>query len=297
MNIKVTKNNVTIQDADLIHSGEYKVNELNFVFSNDYNDLVTRAIFTKKNKSYEVTIANDKCNIPAEVLTENGDLEIGVYGFETSGDNLVLRYSPAPAKIRVIKGSYVSAEEGSTFLPADEFVTIADFNTSQGTQNTNISANTSAINGIKNGTTINSFAQVESALPKKTSDLTNDSGFITKNVDDLVNYYDKTAVDNKVSAVYKYKGSVATYQDLPSTSLTAGDVYNVESDGSNYAWTGTEWDKLGGTIDVSGFEEKSNKVTSLSSSSTDTQYPSAKCVYDIVGDIGSTLDTIQGEVI
>ena len=28
------------------------------------------------------------------------------------------------------------------------------------------------------------------------------------------------------------------------------------------------------------FEETANKVTSLSSSSTDTQYPSAKCVYD-----------------
>ena len=28
------------------------------------------------------------------------------------------------------------------------------------------------------------------------------------------------------------------------------------------------------------YEQTSNKVTSLSSSSTDTQYPSAKCVYD-----------------
>lgn len=33
----------------------------------------------------------------------------------------------------------------------------------------------------------------------------------------------------------------------------------------------------------------SNKVTSLSSSSTDAQYPSAKCVYNIVGDIESLL--------
>ena len=32
------------------------------------------------------------------------------------------------------------------------------------------------------------------------------------------------------------------------------------------------------------FEKKSNKVTSLSSSSTDTQYPSAKCIYDLIGD-------------
>lgn len=44
-------------------------------------------------------------------------------------------------------------------------------------------------------------------------------------------------------------------------------------------------------------ESVSNKVTSLSSSSTDTQYPSAKCVYDIVGDINSVLDSINGEVI
>lgn len=35
-----------------------------------------------------------------------------------------------------------------------------------------------------------------------------------------------------------------------------------------------------------------NLVTLISSSSTDTQYPSAKCVYDIVGDIESTLDAI-----
>lgn len=31
---------------------------------------------------------------------------------------------------------------------------------------------------------------------------------------------------------------------------------------------------------ITGKEDKSNKVTSLSSSSTDTEYPSAKCVYD-----------------
>lgn len=36
-------------------------------------------------------------------------------------------------------------------------------------------------------------------------------------------------------------------------------------------------------------EDKSNKVTSLSSNSTDTQYPSAKCVYDIVGNIETLL--------
>ena len=36
---------------------------------------------------------------------------------------------------------------------------------------------------------------------------------------------------------------------------------------------------------ITGKENISNKVTHLSSSSTDTEYPSAKCVYDYVDDL------------
>ena len=45
--------------------------------------------------------------------------------------------------------------------------------------------------------------------------------------------------------------------------------------------------------DVSGKEDKSNKVTTLSGSSTDTQYPSAKCVYDLIGDVETILQTLD----
>lgn len=40
-------------------------------------------------------------------------------------------------------------------------------------------------------------------------------------------------------------------------------------------------------------EVLANKVTTISSASTDTQYPSAKCVYDIVGNIESALQTLN----
>lgn len=53
------------------------------------------------------------------------------------------------------------------------------------------------------------------------------------------------ALKSEITGVYKYKGSVATYANLPSSNLTAGDVYNVETDGQNYAWTGSAWDSLG----------------------------------------------------
>ena len=39
-------------------------------------------------------------------------------------------------------------------------------------------------------------------------------------------------------------------------------------------------------------ESTDNKVTTLSSSSTDTQYPSAKCVYNLVGDVESLLASL-----
>ena len=44
--------------------------------------------------------------------------------------------------------------------------------------------------------------------------------------------------------------------------------------------------------DISGKQDKSNLVTSLSASSTDTQYPSAKCVYNLVGNIETLLSEV-----
>lgn len=101
------------------------------------------------------------------------------------------------------------------------------------------------------------------------TDIPDVSNFITKDVNDLTYYYTKTEVDGKVSAVYKFKGSVSTYANLPSSGLTAGDVYNVESDGSNYAWTGTAWDKLGGDIDLSGYQTKIDSTHKLSADLVD----------------------------
>lgn len=39
-------------------------------------------------------------------------------------------------------------------------------------------------------------------------------------------------------------------------------------------------------------EMKNNKVTSISADSTDTQYPSAKCVYDLIGNINTVLASV-----
>ena len=59
-------------------------------------------------------------------------------------------------------------------------------------------------------------------------------------------YYNKDEVDDKVIGVYRFKGSVPAYDDLPATGQEAGDVWDVLDTGKNYGWTGAKWDDLGG---------------------------------------------------
>ncbi|MBQ7363758.1 MAG: hypothetical protein IJW48_04840, partial [Clostridia bacterium] len=63
---------------------------------------------------------------------------------------------------------------------------------------------------------------------------------------------------NYTSKIYRYRGSVSKYTDLPTANLSVGDVYNVVEEytneengvvypaGTNFAWGGSMWDPLGG---------------------------------------------------
>lgn len=74
-----------------------------------------------------------------------------------------------------------------------------------------------------------------------------------------------TDAEGKLTSIYRYKGSVASYEDLPKTFLAVGDTYNVETAddehginaGDNVAWTGSEWDVLHGFVDLSELVSKS----------------------------------------
>lgn len=83
----------------------------------------------------------------------------------------------------------------------------------------------------------------------------------------------KQYVDNAVASVYKYKGSVANQAALPKSGQITGDVYNVEDTGDNFAWDGTKWDKLAGTVDLSAYLTTANASTTyLSKTEASTEY-------------------------
>lgn len=59
------------------------------------------------------------------------------------------------------------------------------------------------------------------------------------------------AKKSEITNMYKYCGSVASSDKLPTTGQRVGDVYNIEAAskyggaGMNVAWNGTAWDPLG----------------------------------------------------
>ncbi len=58
--------------------------------------------------------------------------------------------------------------------------------------------------------------------------------------------YSISKITQLITSVMRYKGQVATFNDLPQTGNINGDCYNVLDTGDNYAWNGTSWDNLSG---------------------------------------------------
>lgn len=80
--------------------------------------------------------------------------------------------------------------------------------------------------------------------------------------------YAKTLFDKIHGILFVYRGTVNSYEDLPTENLSIGDTWNVvEAHGSylpnsNYTWNGVDWDNLGGTFDLSGYYNK-NEINGL----------------------------------
>lgn len=112
----------------------------------------------------------------------------------------------------------------------------------------------------------------QNALNNKADKATTLSGY------GITDVYTKSEIDNKISSVYKFKGSVEDVEDLPADGNTVGDVYNVVITGDNYAWTEDGWDKLAGDVDLTLYllkteaEDTYAKISSLSTVATSGSY-------------------------
>ena len=122
MKITVNKDNVKIEEFDIVHEGEHRVNKCSFSFSEEYTEeLVKKAIFTSQNSSVEVAIIDNECDIPTEILKARNIVLLGVYAYKVTEDKLDLRYSPGPDAFKVNSGSYIGGANESEEITPSQF--------------------------------------------------------------------------------------------------------------------------------------------------------------------------------
>ena len=116
-------------------------------------------------------------------------------------------------------------------------------------------------------------ADIDGTTTNLTEKITTVANNLATHEADFNNPHKVTAEQLGLTTVYQYKGSVATYADLPTTGQKVGDVWNVETAdpdhgikaGDNVAWDGAQWDALGGNHDLSGYAQlnSANTYTAL----------------------------------
>ena len=119
MNIQVNPHTITITRTVDINAGEYNITTCTFEFSEEYTGLTKQAVFSTCEDTYKTPILNNQCTIPSEVLETSGQVLLGVYGYDSEDDELVLRYSPTPQYFNVSKGSYKEGNDPDLPKPSE----------------------------------------------------------------------------------------------------------------------------------------------------------------------------------
>lgn len=116
----------------------------------------------------------------------------------------------------------------------------------------------------------------------------------------------KTLIDDlkaSVAAALDYKGTKDSYDQLPSSGNKKGDVWNVVGAhgttpaGTNYAWDGTQWDPLGGTIDLSGYYTKSQVDDAISAAKTELEAADTALegqITTVTNQLNNKVDKVEG---
>lgn len=139
------------------------------------------------------------------------------------------------------------------------------------TINTSITSINGEITTIKSDITSieGDITELQGSLGDAEGDIATVKNALDVHKADYNNPHKVTAAQLGLATVYKYKGSVETYADLPTSNQQIGDVYNVKQAdpdhnieaGDNVAWDGTAWDILAGDTDLSGYAQLNSANT------------------------------------
>lgn len=77
----------------------------------------------------------------------------------------------------------------------------------------------------------------------------------------------KSQIEAKLTSINAFSGSVNAKTDLPNNAKV-GDVYYVKAENANFAWNGSMWSNVGGTVDMTAYQMKQSSVPLETTSQT-----------------------------
>lgn len=121
MLLKVNPHKIEI-DKSPVNEREINISKCEFEFADEItSDYVKEAYFTFKGTTYKQIIVNDECDFPSEVLTEKGQVKVGVVAYLVEDETEIKRYNPSPAYFNTWDGSLVdNAENSEPVTPTDK---------------------------------------------------------------------------------------------------------------------------------------------------------------------------------
>lgn len=287
MKIIVKPHRIIINNDKLVNEREVNVSRCYFEFDKEItDDFVKEAYFTFKGNTYKQLIQNNECSFPQEVLTDKGQIEIGVVAYKI--DDEMIRYNPRPAYFNTLLGSLKDDVENSEEItPTDKEQILSELANKQNT----------LVSGV-NIKTINN----ETLLGEGNINITGGSGG-TSDYEDLNN---KPSINNVELSGNKSlndlgiqpAGSYALASDIPTnlSQLTDDTTHRLVTDTEKTTWNNKS--------DFSGsYNDLTDKPTLFSGDYDDlTNKPSIPTkISDLTDDSNflesADLKTINGETI
>lgn len=272
--IKVNDSRAVVLESEKLTSGRIGL-QCQFIFSEDWDDLVKTAVCIAGEVTKDVLFTGDTITIPHECLANPcKELAIGVYGIGNSTNTIAI-----PTIYAVVGTIYQGADpsgDPSTdpTLPVyeqmrleigylenleteDKSSLVAAINEAAQSSGDLSEYRTSAKQDIIDAGKQNTIPDLDDIRSGANLGATALQTAPVSSVNGKVGPVSLTPSDLGLGSVFDLKGSKPTYEDLPSTGNTVGDVWYVADESVGYIWlndgTNDRWEQLGMPIDLSSY--------------------------------------------
>ena len=240
---------------------------------NAYKEQVTSDIKVAKEnaisdaKAYTDTeVAGAKGYTDEKILAEEGRVNSLITGVQGSVDSLDDKVDAISGHVKSVFSTKTELSDAVNTLTGNIATAKSEaIDAAKGYTNTEVAA----AKGYTDTEVSEAEARVNQTIVKLDSKVDTVSGNIETTINSVKGELVET-INNKVAVAYRYAGS-CTYAKLPASGSVIGEVWNVTDAngnfpaGTNYAWTGSEWDALGGSVDLSPYAKTADVNASLQS--------------------------------